>query len=123
MPGADPEVPGNVPRGALCPDIGSGYKCSMIVEYIRYRVSAADHAVFIAAYRSAGADLTASPHCLRYEVTQGVEEPDNFIVRIEWDSIEGHEQGFRKGAHFPPFFAKVKGFFTNIQEMKHYRIV
>ncbi len=95
----------------------------MIVEYIRYRVSAADHAAFIAAYRSAGADLTSSPHCLRSEVTQGVEEPDNFIVRIEWDSIEGHERGFRKGPHFAPFFAKVKQFFPNIQEMKHYTIV
>jgi quinol monooxygenase YgiN len=95
----------------------------MIVEYIRYRVSAADHAAFIAAYRSALVDLTASPHCLRCEVTQGVEEPDNFIVRIEWDSIEGHERGFRRGPHFASFFAKVKPFFTNIQEMKHYTIV
>lgn len=95
----------------------------MIVEYIRYRIPAADHDAFIAAYRSAGADLTASPHCLRYEVTQGVEEPDNFTVRIEWDSLEGHERGFRQGPHFAPFFAKVKQFFPNIQEMKHYRVV
>ena len=56
-------------------------------------------------------------------MTQGVEEPDNFIVRIEWDSIEGHERGFRRGPQFAPFFAKVKPFFTNIQEMKHYTIV
>ena len=95
----------------------------MIVEYIRYRVSAANHAAFIASYRSAAADLASSPHCLRSEVTQGVEDPDNFIVRIEWDSIEGHERGFRQGPHFAPFFAKVKQFFPNIQEMKHYTIV
>ena len=94
----------------------------MTVEYIRYRVPATDHAGFIAAYRSGAADLTASPHCLRCEVTQGVEEPDNFIVRIEWDSIEGHEQGFRNGPHFPPFFAKVKQFFPTILEMKHYAV-
>lgn len=95
----------------------------MVVEYIRYRVPATDHAGFISAYRSALAELTASPHCQRCEVTQGVEEPDNFIVRIEWDSVEGHEQGFRKGPHFAPFFAKVRPFFTNIQEMKHYSVV
>lgn len=102
--------------GRLAP----GYKCGMIVEYIRYRIPAADHARFIDAYRTAGPDLTASPHCLRWEMAQGVEEPDHFIVRIEWDSIEGHERGFRRGPHFPPFFAKVKPFFSNIQEMKHY---
>lgn len=61
-----------------------------------YLVSAADRAEFIAAYTSAATDLNASPHRLRCEVAQGVEEPDNFIVRIEWDSIEGHEQGFAR---------------------------
>lgn len=94
----------------------------MIIEYIRYQVPANRHAEFIAAYRSAHDELTASPHCVRSEFSQGVEEPDNFIVRIEWDSIEGHEQGFRRSAAFGPFFAKVKPFFSNIREMKHYEL-
>lgn len=93
----------------------------MVIEYIRYEIPPPRHAEFLAAYRAAGADLAASPHCLRHEIGQGVEEPDNFIVRIEWDSLEGHEQGFRKSAEFGPFFAKVKPFFANIREMKHYR--
>ncbi|MEO7735503.1 MAG: antibiotic biosynthesis monooxygenase [Kofleriaceae bacterium] len=94
----------------------------MIVEYIRYEVVAADHAAFLASYAAAASELAASTHCLRYEVTQGVEEPDHFIVRIEWDSVEGHEQGFRTSAQFPGFFAKVKPFFAAIREMKHYRV-
>ena len=94
----------------------------MIVEYIRYEVPAAQHADFLSAYAAGASDLIASPQCLRYEVTQGVEEPDHFIVRIEWDSIAGHEQGFRTGPQFPAFFAKVKPFFAAIREMKHYRV-
>jgi len=42
-------------------------------------------------------------------------------VRIEWDSLEGHEQGFRKSPGFAPFFAAVKPFFEQIEEMHHYR--
>ena len=93
----------------------------MIIEYIRYQVPAASHADFLLAYRGAGEELAASGHCLRYEVSQGVEEPDNFIVRIEWNSLEGHEQGFRKSPQFSPFFARVKPYFANIREMKHYQ--
>jgi quinol monooxygenase YgiN len=94
----------------------------MIVEYVRYQVPGPRHQEFLEAYRAAAGDLAASPNCLGYEIAQGVEEPDNFTVRIEWDSIEGHERGFRKGPQFPPFFAKVKPFFENIREMKHYQV-
>jgi quinol monooxygenase YgiN len=94
----------------------------MVIEYIRYQVPAARHAEFLDAYRAAQQELGASTHCIRYEVSQGVEEPDNFIVRIEWDSLEGHEQGFRSSAQFAPFFARVKPFFSDIREMKHYQL-
>ncbi len=93
----------------------------MIVEYIRYRVPASRHQEFLAAYGAAAEELKASPHCLRYEVAQGAEEPDRFTVRIEWDSQEGHEQGFRNSPQFAAFFAHVKPFFGQIEEMKHYR--
>ena len=69
-----------------------------------------------------GPERLCSAHCARYEVSQGIEEPDNFIMRIEWDSLEGHEKGFRASAEFKTFFAKVKPFFSSILEMKHYQL-
>jgi quinol monooxygenase YgiN len=94
----------------------------MIVEYIRYEVPPAQRDEFLAAYRSAGEQLAASEHCVRYEVSEGIEEPSHFVVRIEWDSLEGHERGFRGGAQFAAFLAKVKPFFGQIREMKHYGV-
>jgi quinol monooxygenase YgiN len=94
----------------------------MVVEYIRYRVPSADSSRFAEAYREAGRVLDQDPHCLRYEVTRGVEEPEHFVVRIEWDSIEGHERGFRSSPAFQEFFAAVKPFFSEIEEMKHYEV-
>lgn len=94
----------------------------MVVEYIRYAISPERSAEFEAAYASASRVLDADPHCLGYEVAQGVEEPENYVVRIEWDSVEGHEQGFRRSAGFAGFFADVKPFFAEIREMKHYEI-
>jgi heme-degrading monooxygenase HmoA len=94
----------------------------MVVEYIRYTVPAAQAAEFEDAYRQAGGLLEAEPHCLAFEIARGIEQPEHFIVRIEWDSLEGHEQGFRSSPAFPQFFAAVKPFFSEIDEMKHYEL-
>ena len=94
----------------------------MVVEYIRYRIPHERQEQFEEAYGSAAASLDASPHCLAYELSRGVEEPENYILRIEWDSVEGHEQGFRKSPDFQPFFAAVRPFFGQIEEMKHYAL-
>ncbi len=94
----------------------------MVIEYIRYRVPPEGHEEFKDAWSEAQAALRAAPQCLAYEVAHGVEEPENFIVRIEWNSLEGHEQGFRKSAGFGPFFVAVKPFFEQIEEMRHYEL-
>lgn len=95
----------------------------MIVEYIRYRVTRADrHAEFERSYKQAAESLDASPHCLGYELAHGVEDPENYILRIEWDSLEGHEQGFRSSPEFRAFFANIRSFISDIEEMRHYEV-
>jgi quinol monooxygenase YgiN len=94
----------------------------MVVEYIRYSVPADQAEQFELAYQRAGEVMEADPHCVRWEMARGVEEPEHFVVRIEWDSIEGHEHGFRASARFGEFFAAVRPFFSNIEEMKHYQL-
>ena len=93
----------------------------MVVEYIRYRIDADRREAFERAYSKAAASLDASPHCLAYEIARGVEDPKTYVVRIEWDSVEGHEQGFRKSSDFGEFFSAVKPFFDDIEEMRHYQ--
>ncbi len=94
----------------------------MIVEYVRYRVAEGRSAEFEDAYRRAAPSLDASPHCQRYEVAACTEEAGVYIVRIEWDSAEGHLHGFRKSAEFKAFFDAVRPFFENIEEMHHYEV-
>ena len=92
----------------------------MTPEVIRYKIPAAQAEAFEKAYHQAEPILQNSKHCLGYRLLQGVEEPENWILILEWDSIEGHEQGFRKEPAFSEFFNLVKPFFQQIQEMKHY---
>jgi heme-degrading monooxygenase HmoA len=94
----------------------------MIVEYIRYRIPEAQGPAFEDAYGAASAALDASPHCERYEVARCTDDPSAYVVRIEWDSAEGHMNGFRSSPEFGSFFAAVRPFVGQIEEMRHYYV-
>jgi len=92
----------------------------MIIEYVRHKIPADTKQAFVDSYTKAGEMLRSSEHCLGYELSNGNEEPENYILRIEWDSLEGHNNGFRQSAAFKTFFQQVAPYFNSIQEMKHY---
>jgi quinol monooxygenase YgiN len=94
----------------------------VVVEYIRYAVGDARAEAFEQAYRQAADALEVSEHCKRYEVSRCSEDPTQHVVRIEWDSEEGHLSGFRKSPEFGGFFAAVQPFVQDIEEMRHYNV-
>jgi quinol monooxygenase YgiN len=94
----------------------------MIVEYIRYQIPDDDARSFEDAYGAARESLEASPHCERYEVARCTEDPTAYTVRIEWDSADGHLQGFRGSPQFGTFFAAVRPYVDRIEEMRHYEV-
>jgi quinol monooxygenase YgiN len=94
----------------------------VIVEYIRYSIDEGRAEAFAEAYRRASEALRASEHCERYEVSRCSEDPTQHVVRIEWDSEEGHLSGFRQSPEFRSFFEAVGPFVNNIEEMRHYEV-
>jgi quinol monooxygenase YgiN len=101
---------------------GKPYGLSMVLEYIRYKIDPSRTDELDDAYRRAGVLLDASPHCQRWEATRCVDDPDKQIVRIEWDSVEGHLQGFRQSPDFKPFLEATGPFYKDIEEMTHYHV-
>lgn len=95
----------------------------MIVEYIRYTIVSDSAQAFEAAYTHARESLDDSAHCLGYELTRCVEEPSSYTLRIEWDSLEGHERGFRGSEQFTQFLPHIRPFIGAIEEMRHYGVV
>ena len=92
----------------------------MIVEYIRYALGEHDGAALVDGYARAEQALRASPNALAWELSRCVDDASSYVLRIEWDSAEGHMQGFRKGEHFGSFFAAIRPFVGEITEMRHY---
>lgn len=71
--------------------------------------------------RTGAPPLGGFPNGLGYQITRCVEEPNRYIVRFEWDSLDGHLQGFRRGPEIREFFALVRPYVDAIEEMHHYQ--
>jgi hemoglobin len=94
----------------------------MIVEYTRYKIDEPRRAAFLDDYRKAAESLRAAKNCLAHELTQCTEDEGHYILRLEWDSEEGHLKGFRSSVEFKSFFALVRPYVNDIEEMRHYRL-
>lgn len=92
----------------------------MVLEVIRYLVAGGQENQFEADYGKAAEYLDASPHCLSYTLARSGKEKNRYVMLIEWDSADGHLQGFRQSPDFAKFFALVKPYFNMIEEMEHY---
>ena len=51
---------------------------------------------------------------------QGVEEPDAFILRVEWETLELHMNGFRAGPLFPEWRSHFGHLLAEPPKMTHY---
>ena len=93
----------------------------MSIEYIRYNIGEKSHAEFVSAYEAAAKSLDESKYCHGYELTQCEEEPERYILRIDWTSTEEHLQGFRKSSEFKSFVPHIRPFIEDVEEMQHYK--
>ncbi len=59
---------------------------------------------------------------MSYELARCHEEPERYVLRIAWTSIDDHLHGFRKSAEFKPFLAAIKPYIYEIEEMRHYNV-
>ncbi|GHC47854.1 antibiotic biosynthesis monooxygenase family protein [Neogemmobacter tilapiae] len=93
----------------------------MIVEYLRYAIPPEQVAAFVQDYDKAGQVLRQSPFALGFEISQCVDDPSQFILRIEWTSKQDHLEGFRGSAIFRELLGHIRPYIPMIQEMRHYQ--
>jgi heme-degrading monooxygenase HmoA len=78
---------------------------------------------FESAFADAKTVMESSPGCQSVRLYRSIEEPDRFMLVVEWDSVEAHMEGFRKSEAFTKWREIVGPYFAYLSEMAHYREV
>ncbi|MEV6693000.1 antibiotic biosynthesis monooxygenase family protein [Micromonospora sp. NPDC051196] len=72
----------------------------MVLEVALIDVVPGQEDAFAAAYAEGHQVLAGTPGCRSVRMTRGVESPARFVLLVEWDSVEAHEQNFRASERF-----------------------
>jgi heme-degrading monooxygenase HmoA len=92
----------------------------MVVEIARFRIQADRGDEFVAAYREARELLAATDGFRSARMTRGVESPADFVLIVEWESLEAHTVNFRESDRFPRWRALLGPFFDGDPSVEHW---
>lgn len=91
----------------------------MVLEVADIRIRPGAEADFIAAFQGVRDVLDTTPGCRSVRMTHGIESPDRFVLLVEWDSVEAHEQNFRGTERFGRWRAAIGPFFAAAPNVEH----
>ena len=90
----------------------------MVLEVAIFDVTDADD--FEAAYVNARQVLIEAEGCRSVRMTRGVESANRFVLLVEWDSVEAHEQNFRATERFTAWRAAIGPYFAEPPRVEHF---
>ncbi|GAC1630889.1 MAG: antibiotic biosynthesis monooxygenase [Chloroflexota bacterium] len=95
----------------------------MITEIATLTITPGREAEFETAFCAAQQYLADSPHCLSFQVLRCVEQPNRFVLRNVWDSLEGHTELFRGSPAYQEYRTLIYPLYAEPPEVLHYEDV
>ena len=92
----------------------------MVLEVGIISVKPGEEDDFAAAYRTVREVLAGTPGCRSVRMTHGIESPSRFVLLVEWDSVEAHEQNFRATDRFATWRAAIGPHFAEPPHVEHF---
>jgi heme-degrading monooxygenase HmoA len=92
----------------------------MVLEVALIDVLPGSEDAFAAAYRLGYPILAGTPGCRSVRMTRGIESPSRFVLLVEWDSVEAHQENFRGTERFGQWRQFIGGFFVRPPAVEHF---
>ncbi len=61
--------------------------------------------------------------CRSVTLRQQIEDPEQFVLLVEWETLEHHTVTFRSGPRFPEYRSHIDGLFAGAPDVRHYELV
>ena len=95
----------------------------MVLEVADIRIRPGSQDGFVTAFQGIRDVLTSTPGCRSARMTHGIESPERFVLLVEWDSLEAHEQNFRGTDRFSAWRGAIGPFFAEPPNVEHFEDV
>ncbi|HEY0486563.1 MAG TPA: antibiotic biosynthesis monooxygenase [Mycobacteriales bacterium] len=93
----------------------------MVLEVAQFDIRPGAEDDFAAAFAEGRALLEATPGFHSVRMTRGVESPSRFVLLVEWESVEAHEDNFRASDRFPRWRELIGPHFAAPPQVEHFR--
>jgi len=95
----------------------------MILEVAPLHIRKGQSDAFEKSFREAQSIIASMPGYISHELHRCVERPDEYILLVNWESIEAHEVGFRGSADYQRWKAMLHNYYEPFPTVLHYRSV
>ncbi|MGD0313383.1 MAG: antibiotic biosynthesis monooxygenase [Acidimicrobiales bacterium] len=95
----------------------------MVLEHAVITVRKGASEAFEAALEQARAVIAGSPGFRSLSLHRGVEDPDRYLLLVEWEALEDHVVGFRESERFTQWRALIGPFFDSPPLVDHFEPV
>ena len=92
----------------------------MIIEHALLNVRPGEEEDFIAALEGALPLISATPGFIGLKVARGIESPSDFVLLVEWESVEAHSVGFRQSDRYEAWRAALHHFYEPMPVVEHF---
>jgi heme-degrading monooxygenase HmoA len=100
-----------------------GNDVTMILEHGVLDVREGSSAEFEATFELAKSIIAGSPGFRSLRLERCLEQPDRYVLLVEWDSVEAHEVGFRQSPAYEEWRNLLHHFYPSRPTIQHYQRV
>lgn len=92
----------------------------MIIEHALLHVIPHRTDDFEAAFADAKSIISSMPGFVNLTLSRGIEQPDVYLLLVEWERLEDHTEGFRKSYRYQEWKTLLHHFYEPFPVVSHF---
>ncbi len=92
----------------------------MILEHALLPVLAGSEDEFEQAFALARPVIQTQPGCRRVSLHRSLETPNEYVLLVEWDSVQAHTEGFRRSPEYARWRELLHRFYDPFPVVEHF---
>ena len=92
----------------------------MILEHAILPVIPGREGAFEAAFAEAKAIIARMPGFIDLSLSRSIETPNEYLLLVQWESVEAHEVGFRGSPEYGRWRTLLHGFYEPFPVVEHF---